>query len=79
MANGGSGLIDLVALLLCCGLLNSATRPPPPPPQVVYVNRPPGQYAYGASAENPATEGELPLIACAVMDRATEPSSVDRV
>ena len=63
MANGASGLADLLTLILCCGLLNAATRPPPPPPpRVVLVdyNRQQGQF--GAKA---GEQGDLPLIACA--------------
>ena len=87
MANGASGLADLLTLLLCCGLLNAATRrPPPPPPQreIIYVQRPPGTYAK-AGGEGSVNEsvhacatngGDLPLIACAhaAMDRELEGS-----
>ena len=59
MVHFNSGLTDLLLccnLLLCCQLLTSASRPPPPAPQIYVVN--------------PSAGGsELPLVACASMER----------
>ena len=56
---GGGGLLPL---LCWCFFLNELTRPRQP--QVVYVQR---HQVAGAA-------GELPLVACATMQRDTEPT-----
>ena len=58
MAHAYGGLADLFLLLLCCNLLARATQPPPQ--QRVYVL---------PTAASAGDGGELPLIACATMDR----------
>jgi hypothetical protein len=61
MAHYGGGGGGLLQLLCCCLLLNALTRPRQP--QLVYVQQTAG-----------VASGELPLVACATIQRDDEPT-----